>query len=1088
MTKQYKIFSSLCLGLLLVCGFASAAYGQRSVTGLVQDDKGENVIGALVVIKDTNTATITGVDGSFTMTIPSGTVTLVATHLSLETAETVVPAGQTHVVITMQSKTAMIDEVVVMGVSQTRRINVTGSVGTVGGSDIVSAPVANVTNALVGNAPGVTGLQASGEPGHNSTEIRIRGVGTYGSSAPLVVIDGIEQASERAFDQVNTMDPNEIASISILKDAASTAVYGIRGANGVIIVTTKRGVVGAPRINFSANFGVTAASQLQEGTTSYEYALMRNEAVMNEVKSFAGNESMLARLYSDYDLWKFKNNRDFTPGEVDAMAGLSDAQKQALKNSPALYYQSHDLYKEQFNAVAPQWGGNFNISGGTERVKYFASLGYFQQEGITNAVKYYEADTRSNYQRYNYRANFDIDVTKNLRITINSAGQFGQSQGPGASDDPWDLGARYKRIMQYIYDANPFISPGMIDGKLVAGFAGEAGSIQNPLFNKTASTIGNQNALLNLIGAGMNTIYNSLLDNTVKIEHKMDYLLTGLKIKGQVGYQDNYNRRVQFYPSVPTYTVQRNIDDPNKLEFFGGGMQGNSFSSYGYDNWNKLYLDAAIEWGGNFKGHDIQALVLGKAEQYTMPSDNYHIPSGMIGLSARVAYNYKDRYMLELNGGYNGTEQFAKGRRFGFFPAVSAGWVLTEEEFFPDNKILTFFKLRASYGEVGNDLLGNTGRRFLYLPSTYNYNNSRYYFGNNTNETPNTQYVGSGEGQMGNPAITWERARKYDVGVEFQMFDGRLSVEADWFRENRSNILTTLEGLTGAIAGVTQMPPANIGRTMNQGYEIAVGWTDRAGDFRYSIEGDVSYAKNKIEYMAEATKPYHWMNQTGFSIGQRYGYISDGFYNTPEELANRPYHKFNSDKVTLGDIRYVDLNGDDIIDEKDIAPIGYPNFPEFIYNIKLGLDWKGFDFKVLFTGTANGSFYLNSGYTIPFFKGAGNAWKWQYDGRWTPEKVASGTGITYPRASYDASPNDNNYVTSDFWMASNSFVKLKNIELGYSFRVKNMNARVFVNANNVATFGAKRLRDVGIDPEVRDGSSYIYPLTRVFNVGVNLQF
>jgi hypothetical protein len=315
-----------------------------------------------------------------------------------------------------------------------------------------------------------------------------------------------------------------------------------------------------------------------------------------------------------------------------------------------------------------------------------------------------------------------------------------------------------------------------------------------------------------------------------------------------------------------------------------------------------------------------------------------------------------------------------------------------------------------------------------------------------------------------------------------------LSIEADWFRENRSNILTTLEGITGAVSGVTQMPPANVGRTINQGFEVAASWTQRVGQMRFVVEGDISYAKNKILYRAEANNPYHWMNQTGFSIGQRFGYISDGFYTTPEELANRPFHKFNSDKVTLGDIRYKDLNGDAIIDEKDIAPIGYPNFPEMIYNIKLRLDWKGFDMKVLFTGMARGSFYLNSGYTIPFYKGAGNAWQWQYDGRWTPEKAANGEEITYPRVSFGASTGDNNYVQSDFWMTTKDFFKLKNIEIGYTFKIKETSTRVFVNGNNLATFGARRLKEVGIDPEIKDNSTYIYPLTKIFNVGVNIQF
>jgi TonB-linked SusC/RagA family outer membrane protein len=1088
MIKFNKI-SMLCLGLLLACGLTSAAYGQRTLPGTVTDENEERVIGAVGAVKGTDNAVITAVDGTFHLTVPSTEVTLTVTHLGYISSEVTVPAGTTTVRITLQSQTEMIDEVVVMGMGKVRRINVTGAVGAVSGNELLSAPVPNVTNALVGNVPGITGLNASGEPGHNSTDIKIRGISTYGMSTPLIVIDGIEQPSERAFDQINVMDPNEIASISILKDASSTAIYGIRGANGVIIVTTKRGVAGAPKISFSGNFGLVQASQYQEGVTSYEWASMRNEAIYGQIKSFSGNESQLARIYSDYDLWKFKNNRDFTPVEVDAMAGLSPEQKEQLKNSPALYYQSHDLYKEQFSKIAPQWNMNLNVTGGTDKVKYFASLGYFKQGGLTNSAQYYNADTRSQFQRYNYRANFDIDVTRNLRISITSAGEIGNAQVPGASNDPWDLNERYKTMMQNIYDGNPFTSIGIIDGKLAIDFAGAPGSVQNPLSVKTQSLIGDATALSWLIRSGMSTVYNTLLDNTVKVEHTMDYLLRGLKLRGTVGFQDNYNRRIQFWPSVPMYGVQRNIDNPNVIEFFGGATGGNSFSSYGYGNWNKLYLDAAVEWGGNFNGHDVQAIFLGKALKYTMPADNNNAASGMMGLAGRVAYNYKNRYMVEFNVGYNGTEQFAPERRFSLFPAISAGWVLTEEEFFPKNTILTFFKLRASYGEVGNDLLGSTARRFLYLPSTYYPGAAGYYIGNGTGQSANPYYPGSAEGVIGNHGITWERARKYDVGVEMQMFSGRLTVEADWFREKRSNILTTLEGITGAIAVMAALPPANVGETINRGFEVAVGWNDHIGDFRYNIEGDVSYARNKVLYRAEAIKPYWWNNATGFSIGQRFGLISDGFYNTTEDLANRPYHQFSADKVTLGDIRYKDLNGDGIIDTKnDVAPIGYPNFPQFIFNVKLNLNWKNFDTRILFTGTARGSYYLNSNYSRMFYKTAGNAWKWQYDGRWTPEKVAAGEEITYPRPVMDVVDGDNNFITSDFWMCTNDFFKLKNIELGYTLKARNMTARVFVNANNVVTFGAKRLREIGIDPESKDNILYIYPLTRIYNIGVNLTF
>ena len=596
MTKSLKLF--LLSGILLLCGvIASPLYGQsRHVNGVVQDDKGDPLYGAFVVQKGTTNGVSTDAEGKFAISVPDGNVTLEFQFIGFKSQDVQVTSGQRLILVQMEPDQNLMEEVVVTAFATQKKINVTGAISAVNGTELVAAPVANISNALIGNTPGVSGLQTSGEPGRNQANIYVRGISTYGESTPLIIIDGVEQASEQAFSAFNAMDANEIASISVLKDASSTAVYGVRGANGVIIVTTKRGQVGKPVISASVNVGLTSATNLQEGTTAYEYALFRNEAIRNEQNAYSGNEGLSAYIYDDYDLWKFKNNRDFTPQEVDAMTHLTDAQKEQLKNSPALYYASRNLYKEQFSKVAPQYQANINVSGGTDRVKYFVSFGYFRQEGITNAVEYYGSNTGSVFNRYNFRSNFDINVTKNFKITINSAGQFGETTGPGNSADPYDLSSRYKIIMQYIYDANPFISPGIVDGRLIRGFAGISGSEQNPISGKTNSQIGEQNALYNLLISGSGTIFNSLLDNSIKLEHTMDYLLPNLRAYATVSYQDNYNRYVKYTPSIPSYTVQRSIENPNVLEFFGGSMGSGSFDSWGYSNWNKLYMDAGIDW------------------------------------------------------------------------------------------------------------------------------------------------------------------------------------------------------------------------------------------------------------------------------------------------------------------------------------------------------------------------------------------------------------------------------------------------------------------------------------------------------------
>ena len=577
MAKSFQKYL-MTLFLVVIGGLTSSLNAQnRTVSGVVKDDRGEALMGAFVVQEGTSNGVSTDLDGRYTITLPDESVNLQFQFIGYVTKTVTVPANQHVLDVVLATDSNLMDEVVVTAFATQKKINVTGAISSVNGSDILSTPVANVSNALLGNTPGVSGLQTSGEPGRNSADIFVRGVSTYGSSTPLIIIDGVEQASEQAFAEFNAMDPNEIQGISILKDAASTAVYGVRGANGVIIVTTRRGNEGKPTINFSANYGLTQAANLQEGTTAYEYALFRNEAIRNEQKAYPGNEGLSAYIYDDYDLWKFKNNRDFTPQEVQAMTNLSDAQKKALMDSPALYYASHDLYKEQFNKVAPQYQANLNVAGGTDRVKYFVSFGYFRQEGITNSVKYYDADTQSVYNRYNFRSNIDVKILRNLTLSINTAGQFGETRGPGNGADPYDLGARYKIIMQYIYDCNPFITPGIVDGHLISGFAGIAGTPQNPLASKTNSSIGNQNAVYNLLTSGSATIYNSLLDNSIKLNHEMDYLLKGLNVHATVSYQGNYNRYVKYTPSIPSYTIQRNADDPNIFDFFGGSIGAGSF-------------------------------------------------------------------------------------------------------------------------------------------------------------------------------------------------------------------------------------------------------------------------------------------------------------------------------------------------------------------------------------------------------------------------------------------------------------------------------------------------------------------------------
>ncbi|MBP5571196.1 MAG: TonB-dependent receptor [Bacteroidales bacterium] len=1098
----------LSAAALLLSGVQLSAQ-TRTISGVVLDDAGEPVIGAAVIETGTNNGTITDFEGNFELEVKSGaSVTVSAIGFSdyVFTATSSAPLR-----IVLKEDSLMLQETVVTAFATQKKVNVTGAITTVKGDDVLLAPVANVSSALVGITPGISAVTVSGEPGQDAADIAIRGISSYsGNTAPLIVIDGIEQPASQAMSILNGISANDILGISVLKDASSTAVYGIRAANGVIIVTTRRGQQGAPKVSFSGNFGLTAATNVQRGLSSYEYALFRNEAIMNEVAGY-GSTPLMNYLFTDDDLWKFKNNRDFTPAEVEAM-NLTAAQKEQLLKSEALYYGTSDAYAELYSRIAPQWSANVSVSGGADRVKYFVSLNYFDQQSIMQNANYFGVNTGSRYQRYNVRANIDVDIAKYTTLSVNTSGQFGTTTGPGTGS----LYSRYSGIMQIIYEGNPFTNRSMIiDDKLIVDFDYPQNSVQDGLHKRTDNEM-TGGWLPALLSRSEGTTTNTRVDVTMRLRHDFSYLLKGLDLQTSVRYQENYSKVAIRSFAIPQYTVRRSLTNPNELEFFGGTVGTDGYASGSWGGMRDFYADIVLNYQGNFGKHNIGGLVLGRATKYTMPWDDFNTPSGLIGSSARLTYDYDTRYMLELNFAYNGTENFAKGHRFGFFPAASAGYVITNEPFFPENDILTFLKVRASYGLVGNDQIG--GKRYLYLPGTYTINmgpgsftsttssgslQSNYYqFGTSTGSY-NTIYLGSAEGALGNEDVTWEKSSKFSTGLELKMLRNRFYLTADYFSENRRDILTTL-GVIPVTFGVPSWDTAavNVGQVTNHGFELVAGWEDSIGDFRYTVEGNLTYAKNTIKYMAEAPNPYPWMNQTGHSIGQYYGYKTDGFYDTLEELGNRPFFSQSANAVTLGDIKYVDLNGDGLIDSKDIAPIGYPNRPLMNFGGKIALSWRGFDLKMILSGTAMGTYYV-ARITSPFFKRAGNAFLWQYEGRWTPEKVASGAEITYPRAVYDASQDHYDFgPKSDLWALSSDHLRIKNIEFGYTFpknsafmqKIKISGLRIYANANNLLTLFDKMSR-YGIDPETKDnlgGSegniSYVFPLTRTTNIGVNINF
>jgi len=771
---------------------------------------------------------------------------------------------------------------------------------------------------------------------------------------------------------------------------------------------------------------------------------------------------------------------------------ITPEQKTALANSPAFYYTSHDYFNEQFGASSPQQQFNVNVSGGGDRMRYFTSVGYFSQDGVFKNAQYAGVNANSTYNRYNIRSNLDIDVAKNLKLSVQFGGQFEDKGGiMGKDGDITSSYSRHKEMMVTILDSPPFSGPGIADGKLVSSFV----SSLNPLQSKGGGGYSPAAYLLTRPLLNQNI---STMSGTAILKYSMDYLIQGLSASGTVSYNDVYQKGVTVQQWVPTYSAARNPDAPTQLLFFGGVPQPTNVSDNVYNTkWNRLYLEAKIDYSRTFGKHAVTGLVLYNAQKTKYPGLEYHVPEGVLGWVGRATYAYDDRYLAEFNIGYNGTEQFPPGKRYGLFPALSVGWIVSNEKFFPKNDWLTWLKIRGSYGEVGNDQVN--GERFLWLPNTWSYAGSGpgngYFFGNTDGSSTDPYYTGANENRIGNPVVTWERARKTNIGAEIRFFKDRLSFVGDVFQEKRNNILWQFGTIPAVVAA--DLPRANIGKVSNKGYEIQLSWSDRINSFNYGISANVSYARNKVDYKDEPRYPYEWMNETGFSLDQYKGYKTDGFYNNDAQASNRPYISIDGNKVQAGDIRYVDINGDGIIDAKDKVPIGYSNLPQYTFGSTINLGYKGFTVSILFTGSYKGSMPMTSFYILnPFYMTNGAALQFQYDGRWTPEKVEQGIEPTFPRAStrnYDTQ----NGVMNDLWLKSSQYLKLKNVEIGYNFtklgylkRLGLSSIRVYVNGNNLYTWFSKLID--GYDPEQLDSNGasdgYLYPPMRNYNMGVNVQF
>lgn len=1028
--QRLKITSAFLLCFMLSLLYVIPAQAQRDmirISGNVVDRTGEPMPGVSVVIKEkAGVGTTTDINGHFTISAESSS-TLVFSFIGYLSREIPAMSGRFSKIV-LDEETKKLDEVVVVAYGVQKKVTVTGAVTSLGDKELLKTPVASLGNALAGKVTGVTSTQFSGAPGADDPDIFVRGVGSLNtsSSKPLILVDGVE----RSFTQ---LDPNEVSDISVLKDASATAVFGVRGANGVILITTKRGTKGKTQVGFSASVGLQIPTALLKFSDSYDYATYYNEAQTNDGVS--------------------ADNLKFKPEVLEAFKS----------HSSPMIYPDVDWLDYMLKSSAPQYQYNVNVSGGSSRVRYFVSLGYLNQKGLFNT---FEADKKNNfnYNRYNYRANVDIDITKTTQVSINLGGRLEERNTPASGEED---------IFRYVMASTPFGGAGIIDGKWIT---------TNPMYISEPGRDG----LDKVYGRGYKIKSTNVLNLDFILTQKLDMITKGLYARLKGSYNSTYYHTKNRGASIPTYTPY--LDESGQVVLQKNGDESLLNYSENFDAGRDWYAELSLNYNRKFGQHNFTGLLLYNQQKKYYPSVYPDIPQGYVGLVGRITYDYMTKYMLDLNMGYNGSENFAPGKRYGFFPSASVGWVVTSEKFMQKQKFISYLKLRASYGEVGNDKISSS--RFLYLPTAYKYNSTGYNFGYNSS----SYYSGADEQSLGNPNLTWEKARKMNIGMDLYILNDHLKINVDAYKEKRSDILITPQ-TTPLIYGVSA-PPINFGKVDNEGLEISTTWTDKIGNFfTYSITPSIAFNHNKIVEMDEVRTNEPYMSKTGQSVGQFFGYEFFGLYNG-EETEKQYEEKYGVTEfpkqpgnLHRGDCVYVDLNGDGVVNSDDIHPIGYSSIPRVTGGINTSCSYKGFEFSMLWGFATKVSRRLDRLFR-PVMTSQHNEsmLQWSFDNRWTEETAAT---ATQPRASF-ASEAVNTY-DSQLWIVDASYIRLRNVEIGYRFTPKALKAygisalRLFANGYNLLTFTNHY---PGGDPEqYRDQLDNMkYPNTKVINMGINVTF
>ena len=1047
-------FKRLLAWLLIFCLYGATALAQGpqgpvTITGLVKDKLNKPLDAVSIQVVGTQRGTSTDSLGRFTIKLDNPKQQMHFSRVGY-VGQTIGSTNSFYIEIIMDAEEGSADEVVVVGYGQQKKISLVGAQSTVNVEDL-KEPVANLSASLAGRISGLVGVQRTGLPGTNGADLWIRGISTFvgngNDAGPLVIVDGVQGRNIDAFD------PEDIASFTILKDASATAVYGVAGANGVILIQTKKGKIGKPVLMFNYNEGLNSFTKTPHLTNGYQYMNLRDEA---EVAS--GFQPDYSQAYID-----------------STVAG----------HQPYLYPDVNWM-KTLFNTLANSRRLNFSARGGTENTTYYVSMAYYDETSLmkTDGLQQYNADTR--YRRYNFTSNIDMNWTKTTKFALGVQGYISNTNYPGVPAATFYPGSNSstsnapQQIFADVMQTSPVLYPVMYPGDIVPGVS-SAGAQPNPYSELTQT--------------GYQTVFSSQVYTNARITQDLSPLVKGLSAYAMYAFDVLDSQTVANTRQRSSYLIDKttpyNSDGTLNLDLISEGSDNLSFNNANGGN-RQNYLEAAVNYDRNLntKNH-VTGLLL-----YNQRSYNASFPTSLTaalpyrseGVAGRVTYGWSDRYFGEFNFGYNGSENLAPQNQFGFFPSFGAGWVISKEKFFePVKDVLQFLKIRYSNGYVGSGGVSqnNDVRRFGFLTLVSN-QASGYTFGNGVN---NTGYGGIAITDYGTD-VKWARSHKQDAGIELKTLNSKVSLTVDYFTELRTGVFLQRASLA-AYAGFINDPWSNLGVISNKGFDGTLDITPIAiGPTIWTAHATFSWNRDKVIQNDQPVQPYPYMEQRGVNYLSDFGYKAEGLFTSQQEIENAP-SQTPLGNVRVGDIRYKDLNGDGKIDANDMTRIGNGNVPNLVYGFGFNVQWKQWNFGAFFQGTKGAQVQLGGDGIFPFNNSTGAERSNLYteaESRWSP--ATPNPHAFYPRLAYGNSENSNNDVPSSWWEKSIDFLRLKTMDFGYTLprgTLKSIglkNARIYVQGVNLWYWSPFKLWD----PELNTTNGALYPNSRNVTTGIQVNF